>query len=93
MLHIRHTSHRLHSFHVDEAQPLPWDRPVATFMAQGRFYYIDVYSFPDADLLKKLAPTEDQVGRRQRGAWGHAGWVVCSWRRCLQEHWQSIEDA
>eukprot|EP00798_Chlamydomonas_sp_ICE-L_P010216 gene10216-8132_t len=43
----------------NDVKLLPWDRPVATFMAQGRFYYIDVYDFPDEDLLKKLAPTDD----------------------------------
>ena len=26
-----------------DVRPLPWSRPVATFMANGQFYYIDVY--------------------------------------------------
>ena len=34
---------RWHSFHLDDVRPLPWSRPVATFMAKDRFYYIDTY--------------------------------------------------
>jgi len=48
-------------FHLDDVQPLPWNRPVATFTAKGQFYYIDVYSFPDEHLLKRLTPPEDSV--------------------------------
>ncbi|KAG2438408.1 hypothetical protein HYH02_010863 [Chlamydomonas schloesseri] len=54
-------SSRWNSFNVDEVQPLPWNRPVATFMAKGRFYYIDVYSFPDEALLRRLTPDEADV--------------------------------
>ena len=50
------------SFHLDEVKPLPWNRPVATFMARDRFYYIDIYSFPDEDLLKKLSPDDVPAG-------------------------------
>lgn len=34
---------RWSSFHLSDVQPLPWNRPVATFMAKNRFYYIDVF--------------------------------------------------
>ncbi|GIL73489.1 hypothetical protein Vretimale_5233 [Volvox reticuliferus] len=50
-----------HSFNVDEVRPLPWNRPVATFTARDRFYYIDVYSFPDEQLLRRLTPDEADV--------------------------------
>ncbi|GLI64615.1 hypothetical protein VaNZ11_007925 [Volvox africanus] len=50
-----------HSFNVDDVQPLPWNRPVATFTARNRFYYIDVYSFPDEQLLQRLTPDEVDV--------------------------------
>ena len=53
---------RWRSFHLDEVKPLPWNRPVATFMARDRFYYIDIYSFPDEDLLKKLSPDDVPAG-------------------------------
>lgn len=53
---------RWRSFHLDEVKPLPWNRPVATFMARDRFYYIDIYSFPDEDLLKKLSPDDVPPG-------------------------------
>ncbi|KAJ9524642.1 hypothetical protein QJQ45_024276, partial [Haematococcus lacustris] len=49
-------------FQLSDVQPLPWDRPVATFMAKGQYYYIDVYSFPDQDLLKHLTPSEVPEG-------------------------------
>ncbi|KAL6761808.1 hypothetical protein V8C86DRAFT_1825515 [Haematococcus lacustris] len=49
-------------FQLCDVQPLPWDRPVATFMAKGQYYYIDVYSFPDPDLLKHLTPSEVPAG-------------------------------
>lgn len=48
-------------FQLSDVQPLPWDRPVATFIAKNRFYYIDVYSFPDKELLKRLTPDESTV--------------------------------
>ncbi|KAG2433717.1 hypothetical protein HXX76_008084 [Chlamydomonas incerta] len=54
-------SSRWTHFNVDDVQPLPWNRPVATFMAKGRFYYIDVYSFPDEALLRRLTPDEADV--------------------------------
>ncbi|GIL49661.1 hypothetical protein Vafri_5943 [Volvox africanus] len=50
-----------HSFNVDDVRPLPWNRPVATFTARNRFYYIDVYSFPDEQLLRRLTPDEADV--------------------------------
>ncbi len=34
---------RVERFKLSDVQPLPWNRPVATFMAKGKFYYIDVY--------------------------------------------------
>lgn len=34
---------RWSSFNLSDVQPLPWNRPVATFMAKNRFYYIDVF--------------------------------------------------
>ena len=34
---------RWQEFHLNDVRPLPWDRPVATFMANGEYYYIDVY--------------------------------------------------
>lgn len=37
------SSTRWHKFHLNDVQPLPWDRPVATFMANNHFFYIDVY--------------------------------------------------
>lgn len=49
-------------FNINDVQPLPWSRPVATFMAKGKFYYIDVYSFADAELLKKLTPDDIPAG-------------------------------
>ncbi|KXZ53426.1 hypothetical protein GPECTOR_7g1324 [Gonium pectorale] len=52
---------RWHTFNVDDVQPLPWNRPVATFTARGRFYYIDVFSFPDEALLRRLTPDEADV--------------------------------
>lgn len=52
---------RWHQFSVEDVQPLPWNRPVATFMARGQFYYIDVYSFPDEALLRRLTPDEQDV--------------------------------
>ncbi|GFR49560.1 hypothetical protein Agub_g11606 [Astrephomene gubernaculifera] len=54
-------SSRWHTFNVDDVQPLPWNRPVATFMAKNEFYYIDVFSFPDEDLLRRLAPDQADV--------------------------------
>lgn len=53
---------RWRSFHLDEVRPLPWSRPVATFMARDRFYYIDIYSFPDEGLLKRLSPEDVPAG-------------------------------
>ena len=58
-------SFRWHSFHLDDVRPLPWSRPVATFMAQNRFYYIDVYSFPDEDLLRRLTPEDVPEGNKE----------------------------
>lgn len=52
---------RWHSFQLEDVRTLPWDRPVATFMANGNFYYIDVYSFPDEALLRRLTPDAADV--------------------------------
>ncbi|GAX76095.1 hypothetical protein CEUSTIGMA_g3538.t1 [Chlamydomonas eustigma] len=55
---------RKHSFNLSDVLPLPWNRPVATFMAKNRFYYIDVYSFPDDWLLKRLTPDDTPEGHK-----------------------------
>jgi hypothetical protein len=34
-------------------------------MAQNRFYYIDVYSFPDEDLLRRLTPEDVPEGNKE----------------------------
>ena len=34
-------------------------------MANGRFYYIDVYSFPDEALLKRLTPDDVPEGQKE----------------------------
>lgn len=52
---------RWSEFALSDVQPLPWNRPVATFTAKGKFYYIDVFSFPDPHLLAALSPPEDSV--------------------------------
>ncbi|KAG2491596.1 hypothetical protein HYH03_010162 [Edaphochlamys debaryana] len=50
-----------HTFNIDDVRPLPWNRPVATFTAKNQFYYIDVFSFPDPDLLARLVPDAADV--------------------------------
>lgn len=35
--------------------------PVPCCAVQGRFYYIDVYNFPDEALLRRLTPPESEV--------------------------------
>ncbi len=45
------TPHRFHEFELGDVQPLPWNRPVATFTAKGEFYYIDVYRCVDGALV------------------------------------------
>ncbi|EFJ43147.1 hypothetical protein VOLCADRAFT_119166, partial [Volvox carteri f. nagariensis] len=52
---------RWRSFQLEDVRPLPWNRPVATFTARNRFYYIDVYSFPEEQLLRRLTPDEADV--------------------------------
>ena len=34
-------------------------------MAKGQYYYIDVYSFPDQDLLKRLTPGDVPQGCKE----------------------------
>ncbi|MEW5318709.1 MAG: hypothetical protein WDW38_009907 [Sanguina aurantia] len=52
------------TFQLSDVTPLPWERPVATFMAKGQFYYIDTYDFPDKDLLAKLCPGDIPPGHK-----------------------------
>uniref|UniRef100_A0A7S0UJZ4 Uncharacterized protein n=1 Tax=Polytomella parva TaxID=51329 RepID=A0A7S0UJZ4_9CHLO len=49
------------SFNLSDVQPLPWSRPVATFMAKDKFYYIDVFNFPKGELRRRLMPSEDSI--------------------------------
>jgi hypothetical protein len=40
---VFHQCLKVREFKLQDVSPLPWNRPVATFMANGRYYYIDVY--------------------------------------------------
>ncbi len=41
--------------------------------ARGQFYYIDVYSFPDEALLRRLTPDEQDVPQVGEGGGGKGG--------------------
>jgi len=52
-------------FSISDVHPLPWNRPVATFVAKNKYYYIDVYSFPEENLLKRLTPQDVPEGYKE----------------------------